>query len=204
MNLPVRLLFGPLGAVILFAGIVGLALMVPGYSHVHQTVSEIGEMDSPARIPFAVMLCVVALCILVFAWGVRDVSRAAHHSTFAAYVIGFMAVSVTGVAIFAFPHPLHNKFGLSEIVGYTAPLILALTWRRDRRAKGLVAFSWIMFVAVWLAIALNMSSMNRGGALWAALKPEYGLVQRALFVTWFGWIAVVGLLLYRRARERIA
>jgi hypothetical protein len=54
-----RLLFGPLAAALLGAGIVGLAFWVPGYSQVHQTVSEIGEMDSPARIPFTIMLCAV-------------------------------------------------------------------------------------------------------------------------------------------------
>jgi hypothetical protein len=34
--------------------------MIPEYSHVQQTVSEIGEAGSPARIPFTVMLCCVA------------------------------------------------------------------------------------------------------------------------------------------------
>ena len=58
-----RLLFGPLAAVLLIVGIAVLPLWVPGYSQVHQTVSEIGEMDSPARIPFAIMLCGVAVCL---------------------------------------------------------------------------------------------------------------------------------------------
>jgi hypothetical protein len=44
-----RLLFGPLAAAILCFGIIGLALLLPGYSHVRQTVSEIGEISSPAR-----------------------------------------------------------------------------------------------------------------------------------------------------------
>jgi hypothetical protein len=96
-----RLLFGPLAAAILFIGIVALAMRVPGYSHIRQTVSEIGPMGSPARVPFAVMLCAVSFCL-------------------------------------------------------------------------------------------------RGGALWAVEKPFYGLVQRSLFVTWFGWCAGIGILLYSR------
>jgi hypothetical protein len=40
------LLFDPLGAVVLAAGIVGLAAMVPGYNSVFQTVSQIGEGGS--------------------------------------------------------------------------------------------------------------------------------------------------------------
>ena len=196
-----RLLFGPLGAAILGFGIAGLALMVPGYSHVHQTVSEIGEVGSPARIPFAVMLCCVAACILVFASGVRAMSVEAHHSPLAAYVSACMAVSAAGVGVFAFPHPLHNVFGMSELIGYQAPLALALTWRRDAHARTLVAVSWIMFALVWIALGLNMSAMDRHGQLWAIVKPDYGLVQRALFAAWFGWCAAAGVLLYQRKSQ---
>ena len=110
-----------------------------------------------------------------------------------------MALSAAGVGVFAYPHPLHNVFGLSELVGYQAPLILALTWRRDPRAGTAVTFSWIMTGLVWVAIALNLSSLDRHGAVWAHLKPAYGLVQRGLFAAWFGWCAGVGVLLFRRS-----
>jgi hypothetical membrane protein len=192
------LLAGPLAAVLLACAIVGLAPLVPGYSHVHQTVSEIGEMDSPMRLPFEIMLCAVAACLFVFAFAVRDVSIRAGHATAAAYLIGCLGVSVAGVGIFAFPHPLHNVFGESELIGYQAPLALALAWRRDPKAKGLVAFSWILFALVWVAIALNLTILDRHGALFAHLRPIYGLVQRALFATALGWCAGAGLLLWQR------
>ena len=197
-----RLLFGPVAGVILAFGIAGLALMIPGYSHVQQTVSEIGEIDSPARVPFAVMLCCVAACILVFAAAVRDRSVQAGHSSSAAYLIGFMALSAAGVGLFAYPNPLHNVFGISELVGYQAPLCLALTWRRDPRARPLVSFSWILYVMICAAIALNLSSLDRQGAVWAYVKPAYGLAQRALFAAWFGWCAAVGLYFLQRKWQR--
>jgi hypothetical membrane protein len=193
-----RLLFGPLAAAVLCFGIAGLARLVPGYSHIHQTVSEIGEVGSPARIPFTILLCCVAACILVFASAVRDLSIAAGHAPVSAYLIASMAVSAAGVGVFAFPHPLHNVFGLSELIGYQAPLALALAWRRDPRAGTLVAFSWIMFALSWIAIGLNLSGMAPHGPVWAYVKPVYGLAQRALFAAWFGWCAGVGLLLFQR------
>ena len=113
-----RLLFGPIAALVLTFGVAGLAVLIPGYSHVHQTVSEIGEIGSPARVSFAVMLGCVALCILIFASAVRDVSVAAHHSRLAAYLIGFMALPAVGIGVFAYPHPAHNIFGMSELIGY--------------------------------------------------------------------------------------
>jgi hypothetical protein len=190
-----RLLFGPLAGVILGFGIAGLAVLVPGYNHVHQTVSEIGEIRSPARIPFAIMLGCVAACILVFAWAVRGVLVAAHHCRLTAYLIGFMALSAAGIGVFAFPHPLHNMFGLSELIGYQAPLAFALTWKRDPRARTLVVLSGIFFALTWAAIALNLSSF--AAPIWAYVKPVHGLVQRALFAAWFGWCAMVGILLFR-------
>lgn len=190
-----RLLFGPLAGVILAVGITCLALLLPGYSHVRQTVSEIGEIGSPARVLFAIMLCCVAACILIFASAVRDVSLATHHSPLAAYLIGFMALPAAGVGIFAYPQPLHNIFGLSELIGYQAPAFLAFTWRCDPRAKSLVVFSWIMLALIWGAIALNLTPFV--APVWAYVKPVHGLAQRALFAAWFGWCAVVGILLFR-------
>jgi hypothetical membrane protein len=155
-----RLLFGPLAGVILGFGVAGLALLIPDYSHVRQRVSEIGEIGSPARVPFGIMLGCVAACILVFASAVRDVSVAADHSRFTAYLIGFMALPAAGIGVFAYPHPAHNVFGMSELIGYQAPLVFALTWRRDPRAKTLVTLSWIFFALIWGAIALNLSAFQ--------------------------------------------
>jgi hypothetical membrane protein len=192
-----RLLFAPLGAVILSGAILALPSLVPGYNSIHQTVSEIGEVGSPARLPFTVMLCLVAACLLVFATAVHERSRIAGCAPWPAYLIACMAISAAGVGIFAFPHPLHNVFGLSELIGYQAPLAFALAWRRHPASKALVDFSWVMFILVWLAIALNMSSLVRQGAVWEFLKPGYGLVQRALFAVWFAWAATVGVMLWR-------
>jgi hypothetical protein len=195
-----RLLFGPLAAALLAVGIVVLPFWVPGYGQVRQTVSEIGEMDSPARIPFAIMLCGVAVCLLVFAAGIAAESKRAGHGRLSAYLIGCMAVSAAGVGIFAFPHPLHNVFGMSELIGYQAPLAFALSWRRDPNAKRLVSFSWTMFALIWISIALNLVSLDRHGALWAEVKPVYGLMQRSLFASWFGWCTGIGVLLRQHRR----
>jgi hypothetical membrane protein len=195
-----RLLFGPIAAGIMLLGIAGLALAVPGYDSVRQTVSEIGEMGSPARIPFAIMLWAVAACLLVFAVGVRKASLDAGCSAWGAWFIAFMAVPAAGIGIFAFPHPLHNMFGMSELIGYQAPLAFALSWRRSRAAKPQVVFSWTMFGLVWVAIILNLTTLDRHGAIWEQMRPIYGLVQRALFAVWFVWCGVIGSMMWRSRR----
>ena len=191
-------LFGPLAAALLVLGIVGLGVLVPGYDPVRQTVSEIGEVGSPMRLPFALLLWAVAACVLVFAWALRGFARQAGASTLPAYFTACMAVSAAGVGAFAFPHPLHNVFGLSELIGYQAPLVTALAWRRAPGARTLVRFSWIMVAVVWATIVLNLVPVCRPAGIWPHLKPVYGLVQRALFASWFCWCAGAGAILARR------
>ena len=197
-----RLLFGPLAAAVFVIGVAGLPLIIPGYSDLRQTVSEIGEIGSPARLPFAIMLCCVAVCILVFAAAVREHSVGIGHSQLAAYLIGFMALPAAGIGIFAYPHPLHNVFGIAELIGYQAPLALALTERRDPRTKSLVTLSWVLYLVICIAIALNLSSLYRQGPVWPRVKPMYGLAQRLLFAAWFGWCALVGLVLFEKKSTR--
>ena len=195
MSLRSRLLFGLIAAIV-FACVLGLLpSMLPGYDSISQTVSEIGELGSPARLPFAAMLCVIAACILIFASALRDVSVELGRSSVAAWLTGCMAVSVAGVGIFAYPHPLHNVFGLSELIGYQAPWVLALAWRRLPQARSLIAFSWLMAAVVWCAIIANLATLDRGGALWRMEEPIYGIIQRLLFVSWFVWLAGTGLML---------
>ena len=200
MTSSVRLWFGPLAALIFVAGVWGLATHVPGYNHLHQTVSEIGEVGSPMQLPFTALLIVIAFCVLVFASGVFSVSKAAGRSTVAAWLLACMAVSAAGVGVFSSPHPLHNVFGLSELIGYQAPAAVALTWRREPNAKGLVSFSWLMFVLIWISVALNLASFDPTGEIWSRIKPVYGLAQRALFASFFLWCAGAGPMLARLTR----
>jgi hypothetical membrane protein len=197
MNRNYRLLCGPLASAIFGVFVAGLPLIIPGYSYIRQTVSEIGEIGSPARIPFAIMLCAVSVCLLIFASGVRKLSAAAGRSQWTTYLIAFMAIPAAGTGIFAFPHPLHNVFGISEVIGYQAPLAMALSWRRDRQARSLVTVSWIAIVLIWFFLAVNMSTIDRRIILWPYVKPVMGLAQRGLFAAWFSWSAAIGCILFQ-------
>lgn len=192
-----RLLFGPLALIIFALGILILPLLVPGYDQVRQTVSEIGEMDSPMRWPFAAMLAAVAACLVVFALGLRTASIGARHNSLSAWLTVWMAIAAAALGYFAFPHPLHNVFGESELIGYQAPVAFALAWRNDPRARAVVRFSWIMYVLVLISLALNLTVLVRSGVIWNDIKPIYGLVQRSLFACFFVWSAGAGWMLWR-------
>lgn len=198
MSLRSRLSFGAVTAIVLWSGLLLLPLRVPGYDWVRQTVSEIGQQGSPAQMPFTLMLCAVAACLLVFAWALRDLARQWDASTAIVYVTGFMAVSSAGVGIFSFPHPLHNVFGISEIVGYQGPWVLALTCRRVKHVRGLVVFSWTMGAIMWCAIIANLGALDFTSWLWHVERPFYGVVQRSLFLVWSVWLAGTSIALMKR------
>lgn len=193
-----KLLFGVWASAIFAAGLVLLPLFVPGYDAVRQTVSEIGEADSPMRGHFAAMLLLVAFCLAVFAAGVWGAARQGRHGIVSVVCIAWMAVAAAAIGMFAFPHPLHNVFGISELIAYQAPLAFALEWRKDPRSKGAVLFSAILYALMLASIVLNLSSLARDGAIWHAVGPIYGLVQRSLFACFFVWTAGVGWMLWRK------
>ena len=195
-----RLWFGPGAGVLLLAGTIAIGLVTPGYSHVRQTVSELGEVGAPGQGAFTILLLAVASCLLAFAFAVARVLRDAGSSRLPAWFVGAMGASTAGVGLFAFPHALHNVFGMSELVGYQAPLVAALACWSNPRAKRVVVFSIVMYIAVLLAIAINLVPVIRPTDAWLQVKPYFGLVQRSLFASWFAWCAGYGLLLMRLVR----
>ncbi len=195
-----RLWFGPISGLVLLAGIVAIGAISPGYSHVSQTVSELGEVGSPGRLLFAGVLCVVAIALLVFAQAVAKSVITLGHSKIPAYFLVAMAMSTAGVGVFAFPMPLHNIFGLSETIGYQTPLFAAIACGSDPRLRKTKTFSIIMYVVVLLVIGVNLLALVRPAEIWALIKPVFGVVQRALFASWFVWCAGYAMLLMQAVR----
>ena len=196
MSVRTRLLSGPIAAVAFALGTIGVALFLPGYSHLRQDVSEIGALGTPTRLAFAILVYGVAACLLAFAWGLRDLGLARGLSPVPAHLIGFVVVSEIGIATFATPDPLHEPFGLLSLIGFQAPGMLAVMWRRDLSLKPLVDVSRIFFFALWAATALILVP-GFWPPLAVAMIPVAGLAQRTLFLAWFGWCAYVGISLRR-------
>jgi hypothetical membrane protein len=191
------LLFGPIAAVLFFFGVLGLSLLIPGYSHVHDDISPIGRIGSPLRVPFSAVLICYACSLLIFASGVSNVAGRAGTSRVPAYLVAFMAFTQIGIAIFATPHPLHNMFGIASMVGFLAPLAMAVSWRRDRSARTLVVVSYVLGFLVLASIIVGLSELFPQLHLWQLVESVPGLVQRSLAVTWLMWLIVSGLLMRR-------
>lgn len=199
-----RLWFGPIAGLILLAGIIAIGSISPGYSQVSQTVSELGEVGSPGQVPFAIVLCIVALTLLLFARAVAQNLIVLGRSTVPAFFLAAMAVSTAGVGVFAFPMPLHNIFGMSETIGYQAPLFAAIACGSDARLRKAKMFSIAMYVVVLLAIGINLLALIRPEEIWAIIKPFFGVVQRTLFASWFLWCAGYAMYLMQAIRLNVS
>jgi hypothetical membrane protein len=195
MKNPNWLLCGPLASLVLATGIGALPVFVPGYNPVRQTVSEIGEMGSPAQIPFSVMLLIVAALALLFAIAIYRISAQRGHQRLAAWFVGSLSIVSAGLALCPFPDPLHNVFGTSELIAYQTPIVLAWQWRNDPQAARLVKFCWVFSIVQWLSLIVNFLVFFRDSHLWQVVAPFYGLIQRSLFATLCCWLTGVGLML---------
>ena len=91
-----RLLMGPLAACIFGVGVIVLSGLIPGYSQIRQTVSEIGEVGSPARWLFALMLCTVAVCLLIFSAAFMHWHFEHADLEWPAYFVAYMAIPASG------------------------------------------------------------------------------------------------------------
>ena len=193
-----KLLFlpGTLAGVIFFSSVYALATMVDGYSHVAQTVSEIGQVGSPAEVYMQITNAAVALCLLLFASGLYLFAQDNNVSKLPAVFMAFYAIAEIGVTIFPSPHRLHNVFGISMTIGYLTPMVLALSWKSLVNSSKLITVSWIAFVLIIITIFLNLSPIFARN-----LYPleYYGIVQRSLFITFYGWCFYSGLKLFLRA-----
>jgi hypothetical membrane protein len=195
-----RLIFGPVAAAIFFVGVACLAALVPGYSHLDQSISAIGKLGTPMRIPFALVIACYACSLLVFAAGIFRVAATSGASKLPAFWIGYLALTQLGIAVFATPHPLHNIFGLLGLLGDLAPLALAFTWRRVG-PHSLILISYVLGLMVLGSIVLNLSELFPQSALWQLVSDYPGLGQRLLVAVWLAWLTTAGVMMRRQQRS---
>ena len=119
-----------------------------------------------------------------------------------AWLVTWMALTQIGIAIFATPHPLHNLFGIASMLGFLAPLALAVSWRRDRAARTLAVVSTVLGLIVLGAIVTSLSELTPQSYLWQLVQSVPGLVQRALAGAWLTWLVATGIMM-RRWQENL-
>ena len=184
------LLSGALAGLLFFATVYVLAPSVSGYSHVSDTVSEIGQTGSPVEQSYQVAMLIVDTFLVALGIALISFARSRNAPILPAVLVSYFGFVQLGLHIYPSPHSFHNIFGLALIFGYLAPLALAISWRKLGELRETVQVSWLVAVLIIVSIFLNISPLFTRD-----LYPleYYGLVQRSSLLLIFGWFAYVGI-----------
>jgi hypothetical membrane protein len=190
------LLSGALAGLLFIATVYLLAPSVPGYSHVSDTVSEIGQIGSPVQQSYQIAMLLADICVIMLGFALFSFARSSKAPISPSVVVVFFGFMQMGLHIYPSPHSLHNVFGLALVLGYLAPLVLAISWRKLAELRDLVQFSRIAAVLIIVSIFLNISPLFTRD-----LYPleYYGLVQRSALLLIFGWFSCIGIWGFRRS-----
>jgi hypothetical membrane protein len=189
------LLFGLICGTALIAMSTVLGALLPGYDPIRQTISEIGERGAPFQRIFQITLIVGAVCFLVFAYGIYRFASFRHVSALPAIALGFIGLMEFGSAAFESPHPLHNLFGIPKLLGFLAPLLLAISWPRAPDLRIVRRVSGVVGSLVLISVALNLAPLFVSLPL---IEDHYGLIQRTIFV-FFAWCVFLSVFLFQHA-----
>ncbi|MDX9991557.1 MAG: DUF998 domain-containing protein [Anaerolineales bacterium] len=195
------MLVAPLGfgLVILLSG-----LFTPGYSHLHQAISELAAPMAPLAL-FVQYVGFVPLAV-VFLFFALDLARTGQENRL---VIGLFAIS--GLALFLagiFPTDefgrrislsgkLHAIAGIILILSIClTPLAVALIGRRARSLRlysvitGLILVLLFVFLPNGVSPALIHIHKTVLGGFFDFWYANHGLCQRLLFVVYFIWLEI--------------
>jgi len=193
------LMFGIVAGVLYLASPAILGALLPHYDPVRQTISVIGKTGAPFEVQYKMLFLAAALCLVPFAYGVYRFSLSRGLSPIPGFILGYLAVMKIGVAIFEAPHPLHNDFGLSSLLGYLAPLGLALSWRRAPSQITLRRISAVVAAVVVITMGVHMLDIFIAPPDW--FRENYGLIQRAMLVPFELWCIYCAVVLFRSSTE---
>ncbi|MEY2421027.1 MAG: hypothetical protein QOI95_1094 [Acidimicrobiaceae bacterium] len=186
-------LAGVVGPVVFgLAAVIG-ATRVPGYSHVHNFVSELAAEGSEARVPMTIGFLGFGACILVFAWALRRLRPSA------AALVAVVALSGIGTLMagtfscdegcptkgdISTHQQLHN---VASVITFSAWIIAPLVAARQLRGSRFARVSLLLGL-VELAFGLVLGSMNDH-------QPDdpVGLLQRIVLVSVAVWFVLLAL-----------
>lgn len=183
---------GVIGPILFTSIVIILGLLRPGYNHVSQTMSELGEVGAPNAVIQDANFILYGLLTIAFAYGLhKDVSYG-KGSKVGPILVGFFGGVLMEAGINPLPSPSHVPASIPAFVALTiAPLIISRRLKQDIRWQGYRSYSLVTGV---IAIILLLLVLSTGQGV---LKPWFGALQRIAVAPLFLWIEVIAIHLLR-------
>lgn len=173
-----------------------LGLLRPGYSHVSQAISELGEVGAPNAAVQDANFVVFGLLVIAFAVGLhRGIGDGRGSKIGPALVGSFGAVGAIGAGIFPLPSPLHVPVSLIGFISLIiATLVISRRLKQDARWQSYRSYSLITGgIALALFVALVFGGSND--------SPYFGALQRIFLTPLFLWVELMAIHLLRLSNQ---
>jgi hypothetical membrane protein len=194
---------GILAPVLMVLKVIVLGALHPGYSHLSQTVSELGASGAPNAVASRVVSILAGLLIMAFAYGLyRGIIKGQGSPAGPILLVLFAGFAQIGTAVFPLDaagqetlnEALHGLLGtLGPIAFIIAAFALSKSFKSDPRWRGLGTYSSLTGILVIVAILINIV----GGSV---LTEWAGALQRLLIGLVQLYIFVLSVQLFRVAR----
>ena len=185
--------------ILYYLALIGGALTYPGYSHVTRYASELGAADAPYPGLFNYSIIAAGFAGMLGGYGLfAGLVRIGGLPRWAA--MAGLSLALWGAAMvvggsFPMPDDRHGAYGLG-LAGQLTPLLTLLAIRRLPDAGGFR----LLLAAVFLVSTGLLAVMMGVGEL--VTTRNVGLWQRAYSGASIAWLALLGLWLQHRLRER--
>ena len=195
---------GMIAPITFVATVIILGAIRPGYSHISQEISQLGEIGSSNAIIQDVNFIILGLLILFLAVGLhRGIGDGRGSRVGPAFLVGFAILAGIGNGVFpcapgcefvTFSGIMHNLTGLTGFIGFiAAALILPRRFGSDGSWQGLGTYSRLSGVLALGFLVIWIMSMN-------ALPGFSGLFQRVMVGVLLLWIEVMSIRLFQSSK----
>lgn len=198
-------LVGPIGLVLTFT-VVGL--LRPGYSPIHQTISDLGVGANGSVVDAALVLngvLMFALVVAVFRSTRTVLSPRSRWLVSALLTLSPLGFAVAGIFTEA-PSTLAVHWLIGADLAFGGPivafLVTGILLRRDRRWRAIGTYSLVAGVISLVLVGFMGWTFTPGTALAAAHLG--GLMERAVVIEVFAWYVAVGWWLLRWGSEPVS
>ena len=178
---------GALGPILFYGVIVAGGLMTPGYNHMTQYASELGQAGAPTAKLFNYGIRAVGGALILgglgLFLGLRKLGGGILMPVLTAIAIGLYGASFIIGGLHPMPDPMHQAYNLI-FAGVAAPLLAVLALGDRSQVSGAKSLALISFLASagLLAIMMNVGGFN------LVHKADVGLWQRGLILATTLWM----------------
>jgi Protein of unknown function (DUF998) len=178
------------------------AMLYPGYNHMGQFASELGESLGALPMVFNAGTLMGGFAGLAAALGVHRGLRSVGTGHVLAVLLA-LVVAANGVAFlfggwFPLPDHRHTAYNLDLLVLLGSPLAAVAMRRAPRDLRWIIAFLIVNTVAGFALLAVMFGTGN------LVTRANIGMWQRGFALAAYPWMAVVGWALLRWRRGNVA